>query len=110
MSNTGKLILIFFTSFVIGGILFIYIKFLKGLNEAFPDSEKIEKKTVCECVEWGKNFDVLKESELMDKGTSEEMKKFEDEKEKWSSACHDLLNPTKMSGIKKLQEELEKCK
>jgi len=46
----------------------------------------------------------------MDKGTSEEMKKFEDEKEKWSSACHDLLNPTKMSGIKKLQEELEKCK
>ena len=45
MSNTGKLILIFFLSFVIGGILFIFIRFIKGLNEAFPDSEKIEKKT-----------------------------------------------------------------
>jgi hypothetical protein len=71
---------------------------------------KPEKKTICECVNWGKKYNNIKERELIQNGTSEEMKKFEDGKEEWSNACYDLLNPTEMSGIKKLQEDLQKCK
>jgi hypothetical protein len=68
------------------------------------------EKSVCECVKWGQKFDVQIEKELIVNGSSAEMKKFEDEKEEWTRECYEILNPSKMSEIKHLQEELKKCK
>jgi hypothetical protein len=106
MSKKAKIIFVLILGVPTIFIMVVFFKFVSAVNEAFPEQEK---KTICECVNEGKQWSVIKKRDILMNGTSDQMKKFEEGLSKWQLNCSDLLNPTEASGIMKLNEELKKC-
>lgn len=91
-----KSIAIFAVTFII--VFFIFKFFFK----------KDVEKTYCECYNWGKELSIKEAEALI--GTSDQMKKFEQERDQFREECNDKMNPKEMSEKKKFLEEIEKCK
>ena len=70
--------------------------------------KKDDIKTYCECYKWGQDL-TKKEIEALS-GNSDQMKEFENERDKFREECNQKMNPTEMSEKKKFLEEIEKCK
>ena len=103
----NRLTTIVISSFLLCVVAFFFL--FKSCGDKNTE-EKVVQKSTCECVKWGEKYNVINERELIQNGTSAEMKEFEDGKKEWNNACFDLLNPTVMSEKMKMLEELEKCK
>jgi hypothetical protein len=77
-------------------------------TEESTEKIKNEEMSYCECWKWGKDFEKKKIKAYS--GSSDDMKKVEDEEAEWKKSCLEKMNPTTESGKMKMLEEIEKCK
>lgn len=89
------------TIFIVSSIVFFFI-----FKLIFKKEE--EEKTYCDCYKWGKELSIKETEALI--GTSDQMKKFEQERDQFREECNEKMNPKEMSETKKMLEEIKKCK
>ena len=77
------------------------------------NQNKVLEKTICECYKWGEDLTNREIAALEGwregTGSTDEVKKAEDERKEWNLTCLNKMSPTETSEQMKLIDEIKKC-